>query len=66
MLAVTPDQLREPLRKGQLIQCHKCSKRHRVALAKDMDGNETDVLMFFKCNRISYLIGIKGRRIQLP
>jgi len=48
------------LKKGNLIDCPHCLKKHKVELGKTSDGVETDSLMFYKCGKNLYLCGVDG------
>ena len=58
------DELRERLSKDDKILCNKCGKEHNIILGKDKDtGEETDMIMAYKCNGVSYLCGVDGKLI---
>jgi len=52
-----------PLKKGDTVTCRRCGKRHRVYGGKLADGTESNILMFVRCGRKSYLAGVSGKRV---
>lgn len=62
-VAIGADELKGPLKKGDKIHCKKCNKKHVVSLAKDKDGKESTIAMFYRCGEISYLAGLGGMAI---
>ena len=55
---------RPTLKKNQLVRCPHCGKRHRLTCGKGRDGNETDILLFYKCGESLYLAPIDGADIM--
>ncbi len=61
-VAIGHDELTEPLRIGQMLPCPHCGKRHRVQGGRLRDGTVTDTLLFQRCGKDSYLVGVNGKR----
>jgi len=52
---------------GDFVKCHICNGNHVVKGGIDENGNETSLLLFFKCdNGKSYLAGIDNKRVNFP
>lgn len=63
--AFGPDDLGEPVRKGELIDCPSCGGQHEVRCGTDANtGEESPLLQFYTCGEKSYLCGIKGQRLD--
>ena len=45
---------------GDTITCPKCSGSHVVEQGK-IDGEPTDLLLFYKCGEGTYFAGVNGR-----
>jgi hypothetical protein len=55
------------LKKGDILQCKKCSLDCEVHLGKDKEtGEESETLMFIHCDNCdqSYLVGVNGKCVQ--
>lgn len=73
-LAIGNNELKDlpdiELRKGDMITCPICNKKHVLKCGKDKDGNETDLLLFYNCKKNmfseekTYLASIKGLSIM--
>jgi len=63
-IAFGNDELGVPLRKGDLIDCPLCARIHPIPCSKDaVTGKETNIVLFYKCGKKTYLAGIDGRSI---
>lgn len=52
------------LKKGDKIVCPLCGEQHTVVTGKDADtGDDTDLVMFYKCEGKAYLAGVAGRSV---
>lgn len=59
--AVGKDELvgAKELRKGDMVKCDRCGKMHTLTCAIDTKtGKETDILLFYKCGKNSYLAAV--------
>lgn len=63
--AIGNDELAQgaPIKKGDLIDCPHCGKRHRISLGKT-GGIENNTLQFYKCGEKAYLAGVNGRNVM--
>jgi hypothetical protein len=63
-IAIGNEELKGTLKKGDIIRCPKCRKRHSVCVGKDRKtGKETDMVLFYHCGKKLYLAGIDGKSI---
>jgi len=51
------------LRAGQRITCSRCKKRHVVVAGTNDKGKKTNTVLFIRCRRTLYLVGVHGRRV---
>ncbi len=49
--------------KGDLIVCPGCKGNHEISYGKDENGIESDLIMFYKCGKKSFLAGVNGNLI---
>jgi len=62
MVAVGLDELGLSLNKGDMVECPAgCGEKHSVALSKDSEGVESNLLMFVRCGDKYYAVGIDGK-----
>ena len=52
------------VKKGDTVACKKCGKDHALRPAKDRDGNDSILLLSYKCGDTSYVAAIGGRLIM--
>uniref|UniRef100_A0A6M3KA11 Uncharacterized protein n=1 Tax=viral metagenome TaxID=1070528 RepID=A0A6M3KA11_9ZZZZ len=58
------DELKERLDKNDKILCDKCGKEHDIICGVDRDtGEETSMVMAYRCGGVSYLCGVGGKII---
>ena len=58
-LATLPDA-----KEGQLVPCAKCGKQHALECSTESKtGKKSELLMFYKCGKTSYLGAIGGKLI---
>jgi len=63
-VAIGAEELKGSLKKGDIIRCPKCRKRHFVCVDKNSKtGEESDMVLFYHCGKKLYLAGIDGRSI---
>lgn len=64
--AVGNDELEnaEPVRLGDKIICPHCQSEHALEGGVDSKtGEVSDLLMFYKCGKSSYLAGVSGKLV---
>lgn len=53
------------LKKGDKITCPRCGEQHTVVAGKDSEtGDDTNLVMFYKCEGKAYLAGVAGRSVM--
>jgi hypothetical protein len=55
--------LRPSIKSGDMIACPNCGEKHGVEAGKDDKGNDTDLLLFYRCGDGLYLAGLSGRNV---
>jgi len=50
------------MKKGDVIICSHCGKKHKVKAFKDKDGNDTNMFAY-ECGEKLYLAGVDGKNI---
>lgn len=51
------------IKKGDKILCSVCHRKHLVSAGTDADGKESDIMLFYRCGKNTYLAGIAGKRV---
>lgn len=65
-IAIGNDELGDPLKEGDSIQCHHCYKTHPIKCGRDSKTKEkTNLILFYSCGEKSYLAGIDGKSILI-
>ena len=64
-VAIGNDELGAPLKSGESMPCPKgCGESHVILGGKDKHGNETDMILAYRCGDKVYLCGVGGRRTK--
>jgi hypothetical protein len=48
---------------GEVVMCD-CGHRHRIKGGLNSFGEESNLLMFYTCNRKTYLAGVSGKNVM--
>lgn len=65
--AIGNDELQKmpPLKIGEAILCPHCGEAHIVCGGTNTrTGKEDDTLLFYTCDGVSYLAGVKGTNVM--
>ena len=54
-----------PAKKGDMVFCSNCGGEHPLECGTDEDGNESNLLMFYKCGEESFLGAVAGKCVIL-
>lgn len=66
-LSISVNELKnlpDSLNKGDKITCPRCNKKHVLKAGKTNDGIENTLLLFYKCEKNTYLASIDGKSIM--
>lgn len=63
-VAIGADELGEPMAIGDWIECDLCGGRHPVSGGTDAGGNETAMVLAYKCGEDVYVAGIDGHSLM--
>jgi len=51
------------VRKGDVIICPRCGKQHVLKAGRNEKGEESDLILFYKCGEQIYLGAINGKLV---
>lgn len=57
------EELGAPIKEGELIVCESCRKHHPVKYALNELKQKTNMLMYYKCGKKSFLVGVADKLI---
>jgi hypothetical protein len=64
MMAVGNDELGECVKEGDIVSCPHCGKTHPLRCSRDEKGRKSDLLLFIRCGKASYVVGMAGKLLK--